>query len=292
MPRRSCQDSHRGCWSRLPFVAASFSAPGIGLLPRLGLGHRRRPAPASLLPLFGRSLRRTPLAIWGMAIAHMGVAVAILGMASDSAFTEEKLAAARPGERVSVGPWLVEFRQVMPVAGPNWTALEAELRASRGSGVIVMQSAKPLFPVAADHHQRGRDRNQLEWPALRRPRRARRPGPVAAPPVVEAVRDLDLARRRRSSHSVAHLRWSGGCYASVGSGSSVRRPSCEPPGSFLPLLVLAAFVVAVAWRLTKPADEEIRSQLVGQPVPGFALHRHCRAGRGSHRRNWLPASRA
>ena len=40
---------------------------------------------------------------------------------------------------------------------------------------------------------------------------------------------------------------------------------------FLPLLVLAAFVVAVAWRLTKPADEEIRSQLVGQPVPAFAL---------------------
>ena len=40
---------------------------------------------------------------------------------------------------------------------------------------------------------------------------------------------------------------------------------------FIPLLVLAAFVVAVAWRLTKPAEEEIRSQLVGQPVPSFAL---------------------
>ena len=40
---------------------------------------------------------------------------------------------------------------------------------------------------------------------------------------------------------------------------------------FLPLLVLAAFVVAVAWRLSKPAEEEIRSQLVGQPVPVFAL---------------------
>jgi cytochrome c biogenesis protein CcmG/thiol:disulfide interchange protein DsbE len=40
---------------------------------------------------------------------------------------------------------------------------------------------------------------------------------------------------------------------------------------FLPLLVLAAFVVAVAWRLTKPAEEEIRSQLVGHPVPAFAL---------------------
>ena len=40
---------------------------------------------------------------------------------------------------------------------------------------------------------------------------------------------------------------------------------------FLPLLVLALFVVAVAWRLMRPAEEEIRSQLVGQPVPGFTL---------------------
>ena len=40
---------------------------------------------------------------------------------------------------------------------------------------------------------------------------------------------------------------------------------------FLPLVVLAAFVVAVAWRLSKPAEEEIRSQLIGQPVPAFVL---------------------
>lgn len=40
---------------------------------------------------------------------------------------------------------------------------------------------------------------------------------------------------------------------------------------FLPLLVLGLFVVAVAWRLSRPADEEIRSQLVGRPVPAFAL---------------------
>ncbi|HET9399107.1 MAG TPA: DsbE family thiol:disulfide interchange protein [Sphingomicrobium sp.] len=40
---------------------------------------------------------------------------------------------------------------------------------------------------------------------------------------------------------------------------------------FLPLLVLVAFVGAVAWRLAKPADEQIPSQLIGQPVPSFAL---------------------
>jgi cytochrome c biogenesis protein CcmG/thiol:disulfide interchange protein DsbE len=40
---------------------------------------------------------------------------------------------------------------------------------------------------------------------------------------------------------------------------------------FLPLFILLAFVGAVAWRLSRPADEEIPSQLVGQPVPAFAL---------------------
>jgi cytochrome c biogenesis protein CcmG/thiol:disulfide interchange protein DsbE len=40
---------------------------------------------------------------------------------------------------------------------------------------------------------------------------------------------------------------------------------------FLPLLVLVAFLGAVAWRLGRPADEEIRSQMIGQPVPAFAL---------------------
>lgn len=40
---------------------------------------------------------------------------------------------------------------------------------------------------------------------------------------------------------------------------------------FLPLLVLLAFVGAVAWRLGKPAEEQIPSQMVGQPVPAFAL---------------------
>jgi cytochrome c biogenesis protein CcmG/thiol:disulfide interchange protein DsbE len=40
---------------------------------------------------------------------------------------------------------------------------------------------------------------------------------------------------------------------------------------FLPLLVLLVFVGAVAWRLARPAEEQIPSQLVGQPVPLFAL---------------------
>lgn len=40
---------------------------------------------------------------------------------------------------------------------------------------------------------------------------------------------------------------------------------------FLPLLILIAFVGAVAWRLSSPADEEIPSKMVGQALPAFVL---------------------
>ena len=120
-------------------------ARDMSILSRLGLAVGSGLVPASLMPLVGRSLRRTPLATWGMAIAHLGVAVSLIGMASDSAFTRETLAIARPGDRLTVGPWLVEFKSVDLVAGPNWTAIEAELRATRGGGVEVLRPQARTF---------------------------------------------------------------------------------------------------------------------------------------------------
>ncbi|MBA2467275.1 MAG: heme lyase NrfEFG subunit NrfE, partial [Sphingomonas sp.] len=122
-----------------------FAAPEIGWLPRLGFVVAAWLAPASLLPLIARNPLRTPLATWGMAVAHLGVAVAIAGMASDSAFTRERLAAARLGETLNVGPWLIRLQAVSPAVGPNWTALEAELRASRGDGVLVLRPQTRFF---------------------------------------------------------------------------------------------------------------------------------------------------
>jgi cytochrome c-type biogenesis protein CcmF len=94
---------------------------------------------AAFLPLVGRKLRRTPLSTWGMVVAHFGIAVALTGMAASTMLTKEVLTAARPGEQVQVGPWLIEFESVTPTAGSNWTALEAELHASRGDGVSVLR---------------------------------------------------------------------------------------------------------------------------------------------------------
>jgi cytochrome c-type biogenesis protein CcmF len=120
--------------SAVSLLALVIFAPGIGLLPLLGLVVAPGIAAASVAPLWRRNLKRTPLFLWGMVTAHLGIAVALAGMASESAFTKETLVAARPGQTVGVGPWSIRFDGVEPVAGPNWTALEAQLTVRRGNG--------------------------------------------------------------------------------------------------------------------------------------------------------------
>lgn len=40
---------------------------------------------------------------------------------------------------------------------------------------------------------------------------------------------------------------------------------------FIPLLIFALLVAAVAWRLAVPRDDRVASRLAGQPIPSFAL---------------------
>jgi cytochrome c-type biogenesis protein CcmF len=109
-------------------------APGTHILPFLGLVLAAGVAAASVAPLWKRNLRRTPLFTWGMVIAHLGIAVSLAGMACESAFSQEKLVAANIGQTVEVGPYRIRFDAADPIAGPNWTAIEARLTARRGDG--------------------------------------------------------------------------------------------------------------------------------------------------------------
>ncbi len=111
-------------------LAAAIAYGTDGILPLLGLALAVGLGAASFLPLRGRNLRRLPLAVWGMVIAHFGIAVALFGMASETAFSQERLAAVQVGGQTTVGPWSIELASVDPVAGPNWTAIEGRLLAS------------------------------------------------------------------------------------------------------------------------------------------------------------------
>ncbi len=106
---------------------------------------RRILATASVLPLIGRNPLRTPVATWGMVAAHAGIAVALAGIAANAGFTSERLAIVKPGETLAVGPWTVQLHTIEPTAGQNWTALEGELRATRGQGVVVLKPQTRYF---------------------------------------------------------------------------------------------------------------------------------------------------
>jgi len=129
----------------LTLLALVLLAPGLPVFPFLGLMLALGVGAASLAPLWKRNLRRTPLFTYGMVISHLGIAVSLAGMASNAAFTKETLVAARPGESVRVGPYSVRFAGVDPVAGQNWTAVEATLIASRGGGSFTLKPEARAF---------------------------------------------------------------------------------------------------------------------------------------------------
>ena len=121
------------------FVVLLIAVPQDGLLAKLGFGFAVALFPASLLPLLGRKLRRTPLTTYAMVLAHFGVATVVAGMSISSLTTSETLIAAKPGEIVSVGRWSIRFDSIRPVVGPNWTALEATLYATRGGAIETLK---------------------------------------------------------------------------------------------------------------------------------------------------------
>ncbi|MFB0872417.1 MULTISPECIES: heme lyase CcmF/NrfE family subunit [unclassified Sphingobium] len=124
------------------FILAGYR---IGILPFFGLFVAILTGCASVLPLLRRKLLRTPLFTWGMVIAHLGCAVSLAGMACDSAFTVEKLVAARPGDMIRTAGWTLRFDRILPMAGDNWTALQADMTVDRGGAPVAIHPQSRFF---------------------------------------------------------------------------------------------------------------------------------------------------
>jgi cytochrome c-type biogenesis protein CcmF len=115
----------------LAIGALLYCAPSAGVFSILGLILSAALAIASFLPLVGRNLARTGLPIWGMVIAHFGLALSVFGMASESGFSKETLASIAEGQTVKVADWSVKLDTITPVVGDNWVAMEGALTATR-----------------------------------------------------------------------------------------------------------------------------------------------------------------
>jgi cytochrome c-type biogenesis protein CcmF len=126
-------------------LAAWKMAPDTRLFPLLGIALSLALAVAAWLPLRGRKLLRTPLPIFGMVIAHFGIAVSVFGMAAESGFSKETLTALAPGESAEIAGWKVKLDDVKPVLGDNWVAVEGEMVASKNGDTFMLRPQSRQF---------------------------------------------------------------------------------------------------------------------------------------------------
>ena len=121
----------RGAWALIGIALSVWLAASvlvdIARQTRLGRGSPRL--------FFGRLIRQ-PRAMFGMWIAHMGVAVSIFGVTASGAWQSEVMTTLAPGQSVMVGPYEYTLTQVMPVAGPNYTAIQGGFDVRRNGKLV------------------------------------------------------------------------------------------------------------------------------------------------------------
>jgi cytochrome c-type biogenesis protein CcmF len=82
--------------------------------------HQIRHAPGGLLARLGAQ----PRAWWGMVLAHLGVAVFIVGVTSVRGYEVERDVKMSPGDIVTIDEYTFRFNGVKEVRGPNYRAAE------------------------------------------------------------------------------------------------------------------------------------------------------------------------
>jgi cytochrome c-type biogenesis protein CcmF len=125
----------------LPLAFGRWSAlTGLGLALALWI------ALTGLLSLKKRP--RGSRAYLGMVVAHLGVAVFVVGVTLVKSYESDQDAKMRPGDAVALAGYLFRLDQVSEVKGPNYIAARATVSVTRdGKPVTVMHPEKRLYTV-------------------------------------------------------------------------------------------------------------------------------------------------
>ncbi len=110
----------------------------------LGVGVAVLLAVAAMLDVARRVRRRAQ--VWSLGLGHTGLAVLALGIAVVSGFETEVLTPLKPGGEARIGGYVVRLAGVAPVAGRNYTAVQATLLLERdGQPVAVLQPQQRTY---------------------------------------------------------------------------------------------------------------------------------------------------
>ncbi len=153
-------------WAAFVMTAAAVIAtwsfhsdgPPIGLL---GMGLAAWLFTGTLVEFAERAkLARVPLlesfkrmahfsgASWGMTLAHLGLAVAIAGMAGAGSWKVESIQVMKPGDSVDVAGYQYTFNGARQRQGPNYSSTVGSFTVREdGREIVTLQSEKRVYPV-------------------------------------------------------------------------------------------------------------------------------------------------
>ncbi|CAG4882417.1 heme lyase, CcmF subunit [Georgfuchsia toluolica] len=139
----------------LPFLAGTWSWPAA-----LGLTLSVWVAIATVLHIRDRlKLGSRPLAFWGMHLAHLGIAVTVVGVVTVKAYENEQDVRMAPGDTVRAGAYVLRFNGASQVPGPNYKAMRGNFELMRDGRVLKVlepekrqyfSSAMPMTDAAID----------------------------------------------------------------------------------------------------------------------------------------------
>ncbi|MDR2016890.1 MAG: heme lyase CcmF/NrfE family subunit [Burkholderiales bacterium] len=134
----------------LPFILGRTSPKSVALL-GLGFGMAFWIITSALAGFFDRAkyvegsfgakLTRQPRSFWGMFVAHIGVAVFIIGVTAVKGFEAERDVRMAPGDTVSVGGYTFRFEGTANRDGPNYHATRGTFELSKDGKTI-----RKLYP--------------------------------------------------------------------------------------------------------------------------------------------------
>jgi cytochrome c-type biogenesis protein CcmF len=93
-------------------------------------------------------LRLVPRAMMGMMVAHLGIAVFVMGVTMVKTYEVERDVNMAVGDTTEISGWVFTFRGVQQVQGPNYTAAQGLVELSReGKVVAQLRPEKRVYRV-------------------------------------------------------------------------------------------------------------------------------------------------
>ncbi|CCE09839.1 heme lyase, CcmF subunit [Bradyrhizobium sp. STM 3843] len=128
------------------------------------LAHRTRLGMSTPLVTTLSLARTTPLAVYGLVLAHAGMGVTVAGITGMTAWANEKIEMLRPGQSLQLAGYDVRLRSVGKVPGPNYEAERGVFDITRnGKPFTQLYSERRFYPVRQQLTTAAGIRTNLLW---------------------------------------------------------------------------------------------------------------------------------